>query len=82
MYEAIACTHECMDKPASSVQAVVACNCAEGLHFSAFHCPVCVSVCLSVSPHAVLAVRAITSKTKDTIVLSVKFEAIVKWRFS
>ena len=22
---------------ASSVQAVVACNCAEGLHFSAFH---------------------------------------------
>ena len=24
-------------RQASSVQAVVACNCAEGLHFSAFH---------------------------------------------
>ena len=41
-------------------------------------CPVCVSVC----PHAILAVHAITSKTKDTIVLSVKFEAIMKRRFS
>ena len=41
-------------------------------------CPVCVCVC----PHAILAVRAITSKTKDTIVLGVKFEAIVKRRFS
>ena len=39
-------------------------------------CPAC--VCLSVSPHAILAVRAITSKT--TIVLSVEFEAIVKRR--
>jgi len=45
-------------------------------------CPVCVSVCLCVSPHAILVVRAITSKTKDTIVLSVEFEAIVKWHFS
>ena len=42
----------------------------------------CVCVCLSVSPHAILAVRAITSKTKDTIVLSVKFEAIIKRCFS
>ena len=23
------------------------CNCAEGLHFSAFHCPLCVCVCVS-----------------------------------
>jgi len=45
-------------------------------------CPVCVSVCLSVSPHAILEVRAITSKTKDTIILSVEFEAIVKRHFS
>ena len=45
-------------------------------------CPVCVCVCLSVSLHTILVVHAITSKTKDTIVLSVKFEAIVKWRFS
>ena len=37
-------------------------------------CPVCVSVC----PQAILAVRAITNKTKDTIVLSVEFEAITK----
>ena len=33
------------------------------------------------SPHAILAVRAITSKTKDTIVLSVEFEAIIKKAF-
>ena len=44
-------------------------------------CPVCVCVCLSVSPQAILAVRTITSKTKDTIVLSVEFEAIIKRRF-
>ena len=43
---------------------------------------VCLSVCLSVSPHAILAVRAITRKTKDTIVLSIKFEAIMKRHFS
>ena len=41
---------------------------------------VCVSVCLSA--HAILAVRAIKSITKDTIVLSVRFAAILKWRFS
>ena len=46
-------------------------------------CPVCVCVCvcLSVNPHAILAVRTITSKTKDTIVLSIAFEAIIKRRF-
>ena len=33
-----------------------------------------VCVCLSVNLHAILAVRAITSKTKDSIVLSVEFE--------
>ena len=54
-------------------------NCAEGLHFSAFH-SVCHSVCLS--RHAILAVRAIKSIMKDTIVLSARFEAILKWRFS
>jgi len=43
---------------------------------------VCVCVCVSVSPHANLAVHVITSKTKDTIVLSVEFEAIRKRRFS
>ena len=32
-------------------------------------------VCLSISPQAILAVRAITSKTKDAIVLNVEFEA-------
>ena len=37
-------------------------------------------VCLSA--HAILAVRAIKSITKDTIVLSVRFVAILKWRFS
>ena len=40
----------------------------------------CLSVCLS--GHAILAVRAIKSIMKDTIVLSVRFAAIIKWRFS
>ena len=45
---------------------------------------VCVSVCLSVclSQHAILAVRAIRSITKYAIVLSVRFAAILKRRFS
>ena len=40
----------------------------------------CVCVCLSA--HAILAVRAVTSITKDGIVLSVRFAAIIKWCFS
>ena len=40
----------------------------------------CVCVCLSA--HALLAVHAIKSITKDTIVLSVRFAAILKWNFS
>ena len=40
----------------------------------------CVSVCLFA--HAILAVRAIKSIVKDTIVLSVRFAAIFKRRFS
>ena len=40
---------------------------------------VCMYVCLS--EHAILAVRAIKSITKDTIMLSVRFAAILKWRF-
>ena len=43
-------------------------------------CLVCVSICLSA--HAILAVHAIRSITKGTIVLSVRFAAILKWRFS
>ena len=39
----------------------------------------CVCVCLS--EHAILAVRAIRSITKDAIVLSVRFAAILKWNF-
>ena len=44
----------------------------------------CVSVSLSVwvSTHAILAVRAVKSITKDTIVLSVRFAAMLKRRFS
>ena len=43
----------------------------------------CVCVCLYVclSAHAILAVRAIRSITKDAIVLSVRFSAILRWRF-
>ena len=42
------------------------------------NCPVCLCVCESA---AILAVCAITSKTKDTIVLGIEFEAIVKGVF-
>ena len=50
---------------------------------------VCVSVCvcvcvrrLYVRTHVILAVRTIRSITKDAIVLNVRFEAILKRRFS
>ena len=51
-----------------------------GLQYLVCH-SVCLSVCLSVR-HAILAVRATKNITKDTIVLSVRFAAILKWRFS
>ena len=38
-------------------------------------------VCVCLSGHAILVVRAIKSIMKDTIVLSVRFAAILKWRF-
>ena len=41
---------------------------------------VCVFVCLS--EHAILAVRATKCITKDTVVLSIRFAAILKWVFS
>ena len=41
---------------------------------------VCLYVCLS--EHAILAVRAVRSITKDAIVLRVRFAAILKRRFS
>ena len=50
-----------------------------GLQYLVCH-SVCHSVCLS--GHAILAVRVIKSIMKDTIVLSVRFAAILKWRFS
>ena len=39
-------------------------------------------VCVCVCPQVILAVCAITSKAKDTIVLGIKFGAITKSRFS
>ena len=53
---------------AERVTVVVSCVC------------VCMYVCLS--EHAILAVRAVRSITKDAIVLSVRFAAIIKRRFS
>ena len=47
-----------------------------GLQYLVCH-SVCLSVCLSVR-HAILAVRATKSITKYTIVLSVRFAAILK----
>ena len=63
---------------------------AKGLYFSAFHiinprraCAERVTVVVScLSEHAILAVRAVRSITKDAIVLSVRFAAILKRRFS
>ena len=57
---------------ANRVTVVVSCVC------------VCLSVCMYVclSEHAILAVRAVRSITKDAIVLSVRFAAILKRRFS
>ena len=43
---------------------------------------VCMCVCVCLSAHAILAVRAIKSVTKDTVVLNVRFAAILKRRFS
>ena len=43
---------------------------------------VCVCVCVCLSAHAILAVRAIKSILKDTILLTVRFAAILKRRFS
>ena len=44
-------------------------------------CLVCLSVCLYFRTHAILAVRAVRSITKDAIVLSVRFAAILKKAF-
>ena len=44
-------------------------------------CLVCVCLYVCLSAHAILAVRAIRSITKDAIVLSVRFAAVLKWRF-
>ena len=38
---------------------------------------VCMCVCVCLSAHAILAVRAIKSVTKDTVVLNVRFAAIL-----
>ena len=59
---------------AERVMVVVSCVCLS----------VCVSVCMYVclSEHAILAVRAVRSITKDAIVLSVRFTVILKRRFS
>ena len=42
---------------------------------------VCVCVCVCLYAHAILVVRAIKSVTKDTVVLNVRFAAILYWRF-
>ena len=43
-------------------------------------CLMCLCVCLSA--HAILAVRMIKSIVEYTIVLSIRFAAILKWCFS
>ena len=60
------------------------CACAERVTVVVSCVCVCVCVCVSVclSEHAILAVRAIRSITKDAIMLSVRFAAILKRRFS
>ena len=45
-------------------------------------CLVCMYVSVCLSAHAILALHSIKSIMKDTIVLSIRFAAILKWRFS
>ena len=52
----------------------------EGYSSCLVYLSVCMYVCLSV--HAILAVHAIRSIMKDAIVLSIRFAAILKRRFS
>ena len=59
---------------AERVTVVVSCVCLSVCMY------VCMYVCLS--EHAILAVRAVRSITKDAIVLSVRFVAILKRRLS
>ena len=59
---------------AATVTVVVLCVCLSVCMY------VCMYVCLS--EHAILAVRAVRSITKDAMVLSVRFAAILKRRFS
>ena len=63
-----------------SVLLTLGAHAQRGLQYLVCH-SVCLSVCLSVR-HAILAVRATKSITKDAIVLCVRFAAILKWRFS
>ena len=62
---------------AARVTVVVLCVCM-------YVCMYVMYVCMYVglSEHAILAVRAVRSITKDAIVLSVRFAAILKRRFS
>ena len=55
------------------------CACAERVTVVVSCVCVCLYVCLS--EHAILAVCAVRSITKDAIVLSVRFAAILKRRF-
>ena len=76
------------------VSCVCVCVCVRAYVRACVRACVCVSVCLCVcvsvsvcmyvclSAHAILAVRGIKSITKDTIVLNVRFAAILKRRFS
>ena len=49
-----------------------------GMHSEGYSsCLVCVCVCVCLSTHAILAVRAIKSIMKATIVLSIRFAAIL-----
>ena len=49
----------------------------QGLQYLVCHC-----LSVRLSAHAILTVRATKSITKDTIVLNVRFAAILKWCFS
>ena len=51
------------------------------MHSEGFRIVLCVSLCVCLPGHAILAVRAIKSIMKD-IVISIRFVAILKWRFS
>ena len=73
--------HACAERVTVVVSCVCVCVRACVRAYVRLCVPACLPACLSVRTHAILAVRAIRSITKDAIVLSIRFAAIdhLRW---